>query len=147
MKYFNQPFVPFYALSVMYIKTSNRLTHGHHVLEDMRMLLKDAMLLNGNGKVANEIKEIFSHVQDKMNNTRMYDTAHLESIVHQALCSINDLIRRISDYQVIHEVNNLIYEVSEEKFVNLYVPSYKQAIQHQKEMNALLDEIEYTLSK
>ena len=126
MKYLNKPFMTYTVVLYMYSNAMEVYPDKHAYCEKLRLLLKESVILNGTGKVAEEINQ--------MVNLKSYD-------------SIEDLIRRISDYQVYNEVYNFCYNIDVKRFIDVYLPKIEKAITLHKEINVIMDECEDSFIK
>lgn len=126
MKYLNKPFMAYTVVLYMYSSAMQEYPDKHAYCEKLRLLLKESVILNGTGKVAEEINQ--------MVNLKSYD-------------SIEDLIRRISDYQVYNEVYSFCYNMDVKRFIDVYLPKIEKVILLHKEINVIMDECENSFIK
>ena len=91
-------------------------------IRKLESVLDDALVLNGTGKVANEIRE-YGHSPDAL-----------------------DLIRRISDYEEFNTMQHTIFDVPPIMFINQYIPEFYKLIDKMNEYNDEMEKLSKFLS-
>ena len=122
MKIFDKPFM-FYAFALtVYTNTVESYQTTVQESREILSLLDQMIVVNGNGKVANEIKEL----------------GHTDNTL--------DLIRRISDYEVFASMNDLAWSFSAKNFIEVYTDKIKKISGYYKDINDSLKIFEEELT-